>query len=83
MSALKQRLIKLESTLSVKAEDIHIMRFIVDCSGIEPIGYRCGDVEIMRRYDESEQEFKTQCKEAVYWPIDENFRHIFHPIYAD
>lgn len=82
MSNLKPRLAKLEASLSVKKEDLHIMRFIIDCGGIEPIGYKCGDVEIMHRHDELDNEFKIRCDEAVYWPIGENSRHIFKPIYS-
>ena len=60
------------------------MRFIVDCGGDEPIGYRCDEgTEIMRKPEESESDFKARCYEAVNWPIGENSHHLFEPIYSD
>ena len=56
MSLIKHRLTKLELAMSPDVADVHISRIIIDCSGIEPIGYKCGEVEIMRKPDESEQE---------------------------
>jgi hypothetical protein len=79
MSNLKSRLDKLEAALNPDVEDLHIMRFIIDCE-CKPIGYRCGDIEIMRRHDESENEFKSRCAGAVVWPGGHS-RHIFKPIY--
>ena len=80
MSILKNRLTKLESALSPDVADIHISRIIVDQGGVEPIGYKCGEVEIMRETDESDQELKSRCHVAVAWPIGTS-RHIFDPIY--
>jgi hypothetical protein len=82
MSNIKTRLLKLESVSNIKPRPVHIMRIIVDVSDIIPIGYRCGEVEIIRQPDESGEEFKTRCHDAVHWPIGGNYRHIFDPIYA-
>jgi len=81
MSNLKTRLVKLESASSDTIEPLHIMRIIVGVGNVTPIGYRCGDVEIIREPNEPEEEFKTRCHDAVDWS-DGNSRHIFCPIYA-
>jgi hypothetical protein len=81
---IKQRLIKLERAAPAIDEDIHIMITIVEPGGIKPIGYRSDEgTEIMRKLDESESDFKARCHDVVSWPIGENSRHIFEPIYSD
>ena len=80
---LRQRLEKLEASIA-PLEDIHVAYFVIGHGGIEPLGYRSDEgTEIMRTLDESESDFKTRCYDAVYWPIGENSRHIFEPIYAE
>jgi hypothetical protein len=82
MRSIKTRLLKLESVSNIELRPVHIMRIIVDVGGIVPVGYRCGEIETIRQPDESEEEFKTHCHDAVHWPIGGNYRHIFDPIYA-
>ena len=82
MSILKNRVSKLEASLPVETRDIHIARIIVDPGGIEPIGYRCGEVEVIRQPDEADAELIKRCRAAVVWPSG-NSCHSFHPIYAD
>jgi hypothetical protein len=82
--SLKTRLLELEKASGVALEDIHVAYFVIGHGGIEPIGYRSDSgEEILRKLDESEADFKTRCYDAVYWPVGENSRHIFKPIYAD
>jgi len=76
MSNIKTRLLKLESISSIEPRPVHIMRIIVDVGDIVPIGYRYGELEIIRQPDEPEEDFKTRCHDAVHWPIGENSRHI-------
>jgi hypothetical protein len=80
MSILKNRVSKLESSICPDIEDIHVMRFIVDCGSIEPIGYRCGEVEIIRQPEESVEELKSRCDEVAVWPAGTS-SHVFFPIY--
>ncbi len=80
--SIKSRLLKLESVSNTEPRPVHIMRIIADVGDIIPIGYRCGEVEIIRHPNESEEEFKTRCHDSVAWPIGENYRHIFNPIYT-
>jgi len=82
MINVRQRLEKLESAFNNASESIQIMRIIVDVGDIIPIGYRCGEVEIIRQPDESEEELKTRCHDTVIWPTG-NSRHIFDPVYAN
>ncbi len=82
MGILKTRVSKLEASINPEATVIHIKRFIVDCGGLDPIGYRCEDeTEIMRLPDESEESLHKRCGELVVWPIGTS-RHIFTPIYS-
>ncbi len=82
MSLLKNRVSKLEATINPEAAIIHIQRFIIDCSGFEPIGYRCdkNGSEIMRLPEESEESLHKRCGELVVWPPGTG-RHVFAPIY--
>lgn len=79
--SIKNRLSKLELSLLPDTDDVHIIRIIVDCGGIEPLGYKCGDVEITRQACETEEELKNRCDAAVIWPLGTS-RHIFHPMYG-
>jgi hypothetical protein len=77
MSMLKNRVIKLESN-QCQAINFHILRFIVDPFKA-PIGYRCGEVEIIRRHDESKDQFINRCDQSMVWP-SQTYRHIFDPV---
>jgi hypothetical protein len=47
--------------------------------GLEPVGYRCGDIEIMRKRGESLEELRTRSRNSVEWP-DAGTVHIFTPL---
>ncbi len=81
MSNLNNRVKKLESA-SDALEPIHIMLTYVDPGDSAPIGYRCGEVEVIRWPDEAEEDFKTRCHDSVVWPFG-NSCHSFHPIYGE
>jgi hypothetical protein len=72
---LKTRLVKLESTLLAKTEPVRISIFIV-APGVDPIGYVCGDVKIIREPGESIEALHKRCSDSVAWP-DCNYRYIF------
>ena len=78
---IKQRLIKLESSLPVNPSVVRIIRTIVDCSGKTPIGYSYEGIDIFKRHDESEDDCKGRLWDAI--PAGDIKRHIFYPIYAD
>jgi hypothetical protein len=82
MINVRQRLEKLESAFNNASESIHIMLTYVDPGDSAPIGYRCGEVEVIRWPDEAEEDFKTRCHDSVVWPFG-NSCHSFHPMYAD
>ena len=79
MSSLKTRLGKLESSMITETEPLRIARFIVDPGDLDPIGYRCGELEIIREPDESTAELIKRCGELVEWQ-DDNCHHIFYPL---
>ena len=79
--SLKTRVVKLESTILAKTEPIHTAIFLV-AFGVEPIGYVCGDVTIIREPGESEEALQKRCHDAVTWP-DGNFQHIFGQLLED
>jgi hypothetical protein len=77
-STLSARLIKLESLLT-DTEPMRIANFIVSPGNLDPIGYRCHGVEIMREPGESTEALRKRCGEAVLW-LDGNCRNIFEPL---
>ena len=76
MSNLKTRLIKLESTMTAKTEPPKIARFIV-APGVDPIGYVCGDVTVIRKLGESIEALHNRCSDAAIWP-EGNYRQLFY-----
>jgi hypothetical protein len=80
MSNLNNRVKKLESA-SDEPESIHILLTYVDPDDSAPIGYRCGEVEIIREPDEAEEDFQARCHDSVVWPSG-NSCHSFDPMYA-
>jgi len=48
--------------------------------GLEPIGYRCGDLKIIRNLGESLEELRKRCRDVVQWPDAETV-HVFTPIH--
>ena len=79
MSNLKTRLVKLESSVPVEAETLRISRFIVDPGNLESIGYRCGEINIIRNPGESTKELRKRCGDSVEW-LDGTCHHIFYPL---
>jgi hypothetical protein len=63
---------------AVKIEPIRQARFY-GTPGIEPVGYRCGDIEIRRKRGETTEELRERSKNAVDWP-DAGTQHVFIPL---
>ena len=79
---VKQRLIKLESSLPDKMEPLRLSVFFVSPGDLHTIGYTCeGDI-IMRKPDESADAFKKRCSDFVTWSDDANSIQLFEPIYS-
>ena len=36
--------------------------------GVQPAGYQCGNLKIMRRRGETVEELRQRCRAAVIWP---------------
>lgn len=81
MSNLKQRLVKLESSMITETEPLRlrIARFIVDPGNLDPIGYSCGEVMIIRESVETNEVLHKRCSDGVAW-LDGNSHHIFYPL---
>jgi hypothetical protein len=47
--------------------------------GLEPVGYRCSDIKIMRKWGESTEELRTRSRNSVEW-CDANTQHVFTPL---
>ena len=77
--SLKTRLLKLEASMLIETEPLRIARFIVDPGDLDPIGYVCDGIEIVRRLGESSESLRNRCCEAASWP-DEPSRLIFYPL---
>ena len=63
---------------AVKIEPVKQAKFY-GTPGLEPVGYRCGDIEIRRKSGETTEELRTRCRDSVNWPSIETV-HIFIPI---
>jgi hypothetical protein len=63
---------------AVKIEPIRQARFY-GTHGLEPVGYRCGDIEIRRKRNETTEELRERSKNAVEWP-DSGTQHVFIPL---
>ncbi len=83
MSNLENRLTKLEEKQPSNQMVVRIIRTIIEPNAPTPIGYSLGDIKILKIPDESKEDFDTRLFDAVDWPIGDNDRHIFWPIYAD
>ncbi len=75
---VKTRISKLEQSSLSKQEPWKIGRFIVDPGHLEPKGYTCEGITIMRNPGESIEDLRARCFDAVDWP---EHRLIFEPIY--
>jgi hypothetical protein len=72
---MKKKIIEPEA---VKPEPKRQARFF-GTPGLEPIGYKCGDVEIMRKRGETLEELRTRSRDLVEWP-DSNTVRVFMPL---
>jgi hypothetical protein len=72
---MKKKVIEPEA---VKIEPVKQARFY-GTPGLEPIGYRCGSIEIVRKRGETLEELRTRSRDSVDWP-DANTVHIFTPL---
>jgi hypothetical protein len=75
--SIKARLIKIESMFLAKTEPVRIAYFVV-APRLEPTGYVCGDVRVIRKWGESVADLQKRCKEAVNWS-EGNTLHVFEP----
>jgi hypothetical protein len=60
------------------SEPIRQARFY-GAPGIEPVGYRCGDIKIRRKRGETTEELRARCRDSVDWP-DAGTQHVFIPL---
>lgn len=72
--SIKTRLAKLEASKVVDSEPTQLAIFF-EAPDIEPIGYTCDGVEIIRDLEESIEALQKRCSEAVSWP---NAPYSFH-----
>jgi hypothetical protein len=79
MSSIKTRLVKLESAMIPETEPLRIAHFIVDPGELDPIGYRCGELEIIRNHGESTEALRKRCSDGVVW-LDGTCHRIFYPL---
>ena len=77
--SVKLRLLKLEAAMFIETDTIQIVHFIVEPGDLDPIGYVCDGIEIVRRLGESSESLRKRCCEAVSWP-DEPSKPIFYPL---
>lgn len=73
---IKTRLDILEAAKAQTKQTVKISRFLVNPGNLDPIGYRCGDVTVMREPGETTKALMSRCSEAVK-AID---RAIFKPL---
>lgn len=77
--SLKSRLAKLESAMPSEPEQMRISHFIVVPGQLDPPGYICDGITILRQPGESTEDLQKRCSASVEWPAG-NSRQIFHPI---
>ena len=65
--SIQNRLDKLEVKLGHETEPLNVATFTVGV-GVEPSGYVCGDIQIMRRTGESVDDLQQRCIASVVWP---------------
>jgi len=63
---------------AIKSEPVKQARFY-GTPGLEPVGYRYGDIEIRRKSGETTEELRTRCRDSVNWP-DAGTQHVFIPL---
>lgn len=78
---VRSRIGKLEQSGQMNQKPYRIGRFIVNPGLIEPKGYTCEGITIMRDPGESNEALTARCFESVDWP-EHNHRMIFKPIGA-
>jgi len=62
---------KLEAKLGHETEPLNVATFVVPVDS-ETLGYTCGDIQIIRKPGESEDDLQTRCINAVAWPEGNN-----------
>jgi hypothetical protein len=73
--SIKTRLEKLETTMAIDSDPTQLAIFFA-APGIEPTGYKCDGVEIIREPGESIEAFNKRAIKSVSWP-DAWVCHIF------
>lgn len=76
--SIKTRLAKLEASKVVDSQPAQLAIFF-EAPGIEPIGYTCDGIEIIRELSESIETLQKRCSEALSWPNESFSRHHFIP----
>ena len=74
---IETRLDRLEATKAKPQQPIKISRFVVSPGYLDPIGFRCDDVTVMREPGENTEALMRRCSEAGK-SID---RAVFIPLY--
>jgi hypothetical protein len=72
---MKKKVIEIEKLI----KPIKHARFHVQCGDYNPIGYRCGEIKILRKRSETTEELRARCRDSVEWP-DTDTLHVFIPI---
>ena len=81
--SIKLRLAKLEASLMPETTNHHIMRIVIDSDNRQPVGYCCEGIEVYKRNDEPEGEYKARLRQSVDWLEGKSSRHVFTPIYEN
>lgn len=58
---------KLEAKLGHETEPLNVATFVVPVDS-ETLGYTCGDIQIIRKPGESEDDLQQRCIDSVIWP---------------
>ena len=72
---MRKKVIEVENII----KPIKNARFHVQGGDYTTIGYRCGDIEIMRKRGETTEELRARCRDSVEWP-DTDTLHVFIPL---
>ncbi|MFZ2170944.1 MAG: hypothetical protein WAW61_15065 [Methylococcaceae bacterium] len=77
---IKSRICKLEAAMITQAEPLRISYFSVEPGHLNPPGYTCDGITIMRETGETTDALQKRCTAAVDWPDVAGFHHVFYPL---
>jgi|CXWL01.1.fsa_nt_gi hypothetical protein len=78
--SLEHRIKKLESAMINEAELPRIVRLVVIPGDIDPIGYVCGEVTVIRGSGETTKELHKRCCETAILRDGSSVRLLFYPL---